>query len=612
MRRDAHPAHARAQDLITARPAAAFALLALALTIATGALRSPFLLLLPLPALVLLLAVTRPEARWVLGFGTLLLLVGQAAGGELDLLATGALLLGVALLHALTERLRRRLAGTAAPSSDRAAPGSAHSHTPGYLDELQSLLERTRAWTNAVALTVWRGADGIVQPIAAAGRTLPPARTLEGDPLGWVAREGTPLWFAPTPEWSEPGASVSAARLRAEGGEAWLITSEYAPEQGRPAHEDLAAAFAGLRLFIDVRAAQERAQAGQQRIERLLLLLRRIPIEIEAAAFGRELITAAMALTDATGGALATWLDAAGEVVVTAGDDGGPVPGARIAAPTSELALAVRAGAAIERTDGRWRPGNTHVANETDQWVMRPRALTCVPLATPSGIVGVLGLWSSRAPRLDPDAFDLLQTVLPFAALHLEHSREFGRLRDRADRDALTGLLNRRGFEAAFAGERQRFERYGHALALLLLDIDLFKGINDEHGHEAGDEVLRVVAGVLRNAIRDVDVPARHGGEEFVVLLPETPLAAARDVAERIRTAVAGAHVAAGSAIIPVRISVGVSACPELVASPGELIASADGALYEAKRAGRDRVAVATPSARPGPGESHERFVRRR
>jgi diguanylate cyclase (GGDEF)-like protein len=182
----------------------------------------------------------------------------------------------------------------------------------------------------------------------------------------------------------------------------------------------------------------------------------------------------------------------------------------------------------------------------------------------------------------------------------MEHAREFGRLRDHADHDPLTGLRNRRGFDAAFLGERLRFERYGHALSVLMLDIDHFKRINDEHGHDAGDEVLRVVASVLRIALRDVDVVARHGGEEFVVLLPETPASAAAEVGERVRAAVAAAQVHAGGTAIPVRVSVGVSSCPELVIAPADLLASADAALYEAKRAGRDCVMLAARAARSG------------
>jgi diguanylate cyclase (GGDEF)-like protein len=143
-----------------------------------------------------------------------------------------------------------------------------------------------------------------------------------------------------------------------------------------------------------------------------------------------------------------------------------------------------------------------------------------------------------------------------------------------------------------------------------MLDIDHFKRINDEHGHDAGDEVLRAVAAVLRNATRDVDVTARHGGEEFVVLLPETGLAAARDAAERVRTAVATATVDPGGRQLSVTVSVGVSAWPDSATAPADLLPGADAALYEAKRSGRNRVVAARPhetAAVPAPSATLRR-----
>ncbi|HSJ13053.1 MAG TPA: GGDEF domain-containing protein [Longimicrobiales bacterium] len=605
MRRDAHPAHGRSQVLSTHGPAAAGALAALALALATGALRSPFLLILPLAALPLLIRVARSAARRILGFGTLALLVGQAAGGGLDALTAAAALIGAGALELAAAHLRRP-----GPTATRALEGAtdATSAAPAEpIRELHVLLERTRGWTGAPAMTVWQCADGTAQPVAAAGRAPPAPRPLAGDPLGWVAREGTPLWFAPTPPWSEPGASVAALRLRGGGSDAWLVTTEFTVAQGRPALEDLDVACGGLRLFVDVLADRQRTLDDQLRFQRLIVLLRRIPIAVEPEAFGSELLTAALSLTGATGGTLGSWLDDAGAVIGTVGADGGPARGQRFLAPDSELALAVRAGTRIDRVDAEWRPGRTHVANENDRWTARPRALTCLPLLTATGTVGALALWSSRAPRLDGDGLDLLQAVLPYAALHLEHSAEFGRLRERADHDALTGLRNRRAFEAAFLAERQRFERYGHPIALLILDIDHFKAINDEHGHEAGDEVLRATAALLRTAVRDVDIPARFGGEEFVVLLPETPLAAARDVAERVRATVAAKPVIAAGHEVAVRVSVGVSACPEIVAAAGELLGSADTALYEAKRGGRNQVVTAATAARGIPHAPSDR-----
>ncbi len=158
--------------------------------------------------------------------------------------------------------------------------------------------------------------------------------------------------------------------------------------------------------------------------------------------------------------------------------------------------------------------------------------------------------------------------------------------------DALTGLLNRRGLYRAFDGEAERARRYGSALAVILFDLDHFKQINDRHGHAAGDRVLRMVGEEVRRALRPADCVGRWGGEEFVVLLPQTVLAGAVEVAERLRYLVSGLRSEAG----PLSASFGVA---EWVPTDnlGTLVRRADGALYKAKQAGRNRVVAATEGA---------------
>jgi diguanylate cyclase (GGDEF)-like protein len=294
------------------------------------------------------------------------------------------------------------------------------------------------------------------------------------------------------------------------------------------------------------------------------------------------------------------WNGDDGEVLATTGPDGGPRPGDAFMPPYSELALAVRADAMLVRTAGDWTLGRTCVAHHGERWHRRPRSLAALPLHGAAGTVGVLAVWSGSESRLDARGLELLRALSPYAALHLEHARAFGNLREHAERDALTLLRNRRAFEQVLSAETTRFERYRRPVALLMLDIDHFKQVNDRHGHEAGDEVLRGVARVIATCIRDVDTAARLGGEEFVVLLPETGVAAAMEVASRIRAAVAGTAVPWRTGLIPVTLSVGVAACPETATQPGDLIGSADAALYQAKRGGRDRVvaAAAAPSSR--------------
>ncbi|SIR56178.1 PAS domain S-box-containing protein/diguanylate cyclase (GGDEF) domain-containing protein [Sphaerotilus natans] len=162
-----------------------------------------------------------------------------------------------------------------------------------------------------------------------------------------------------------------------------------------------------------------------------------------------------------------------------------------------------------------------------------------------------------------------------------------------SETDHLTGLANRRVFFEAGQREIERFRRAPRPLALLLLDADHFKRVNDQHGHAAGDEVLRQLAGVMLRSLRQVDVPARIGGEEFAVLLPSTGLEGARLVAERLRRAMAADTVTrADGTVIRYTVSIGLALMQADIAGLEALLERADRALYAAKAAGRDRLVV--------------------
>jgi len=176
-------------------------------------------------------------------------------------------------------------------------------------------------------------------------------------------------------------------------------------------------------------------------------------------------------------------------------------------------------------------------------------------------------------------------------------------LRQLATHDPLTGLLNRREFDRILAEECERAARFGDSLALVLLDLDHFKLINDRHGHPVGDAVLREVARRLRAQVRSVDRVLRLGGEEFAFVLVQTDRAGARQVADRAMAAIRGEPVAAGVTIdLVVTASAGVAVLPGDAATAIALVAAADQALYAAKAAGRDRVMVASAAAPPGVG----------
>ena len=164
---------------------------------------------------------------------------------------------------------------------------------------------------------------------------------------------------------------------------------------------------------------------------------------------------------------------------------------------------------------------------------------------------------------------------------------ELTRVAKEAETDALTGVANRRSFDVRLAVEARRAKDIGLPLSLILFDLDHFKAINDEHGHQAGDEVLRRLGALLQDRLRGTDFGARYGGEEFAVLLPDTDRDGAMLLAERLRAAVSELRVAAGDGEVSPTASFGVAAFPEHPIS--KLVAAADAALYEAKRSGRNR-----------------------
>jgi diguanylate cyclase (GGDEF)-like protein len=159
-----------------------------------------------------------------------------------------------------------------------------------------------------------------------------------------------------------------------------------------------------------------------------------------------------------------------------------------------------------------------------------------------------------------------------------------------SETDDLTGLFNTRGFAIAANRLFGQALRYGRPASVLMIDCDNLKTINDTHGHDAGNRLIRQVANAVQAELRATDVPARFGGDEFIVLLPETPPKGGADVAERIRNAISARPLAINAENVPCTVSIGVACYPEDGRSLDALAARADRALYQAKQEGRNKV----------------------
>jgi diguanylate cyclase (GGDEF)-like protein len=212
--------------------------------------------------------------------------------------------------------------------------------------------------------------------------------------------------------------------------------------------------------------------------------------------------------------------------------------------------------------------------------------------------VGVISI-ARHGKEFSDQERDLFAYLAGQATLSIENVDLHETVQQQAVTDELTGLFNVRQFHSRLEGEIERAERFATPLSLVMLDIDKFKSVNDNHGHQQGDRVLVEVARVLRRLSRDVDLPARYGGEELAVVLPQTDLAGAEQQAERMRAAIEAMQIPRldGGGLLPITASFGVASFPGEGADKTELIASADAALYRAKRAGRNRVERAEPAA---------------
>lgn len=234
------------------------------------------------------------------------------------------------------------------------------------------------------------------------------------------------------------------------------------------------------------------------------------------------------------------------------------------------------------------------------------RSFASIPLLSGRRIVGVINISHSKPNRFTQGNLDIIGIIASQAAVSIEKSLAYENLELLAITDPLTRAYNRRYLELRLEEESARAKRYGVPLSVIMIDIDRFKRVNDEFGHSVGDDALREVVGVISGIVRETEIISRYGGEEFVIVLPQTSGEDCARVAERTRRIVEE-HLFCDESTpdgIRLTVSAGVAVYPSDAADSKALIEAADKALYEAKRAGRNRVAVFRGEAAPAEEES--------
>ena len=257
-------------------------------------------------------------------------------------------------------------------------------------------------------------------------------------------------------------------------------------------------------------------------------------------------------------------------------------------------------GGRLPEGTGLWQralaEGKTLIENDVkpvseDSLYVETGSSMCIPLVSFGQTLGVLVLDTTRPGAFNANDTQPLESVADICATAIQNAYYVERVKQLAYLDGLTGIFNRRFFELRIAEEIERAQRFGTGMAVVMVDIDQFKRLNDEFGHLLGDEVLRQVSSIFHQQLRKIDVLCRYGGEEFAILLSQTNAVHALGVAEKLRKTVEAWQFPG----VPrsVTISAGTANYAEHGSTRDELVKAADAGLYAAKQAGRNRVCLA-------------------
>lgn len=361
---------------------------------------------------------------------------------------------------------------------------------------------------------------------------------------------------------------------------------------------ELLRAIEAERLLADMKRGRDEKERFYQAIERLNRVTTR-PAVVE------ELLRVAAEMVELQFGAVTLVEDGSGRRrhrvarchLRDAEGGAGKIEGLEFGDNPGLVAQAVRLGTSLPGREVR--PESAVIFDEHTR-LRGLASVKVVPLKSGERVLGALVVGTRRRP-VGPEQVRQLEVVALQAGASLERAHLFERTEQLATTDGLTGLTNHRVFQERLEAKVAEAQRYGRKLALLLADVDHFKSVNDTYGHPVGDEVLRGVARILAQEARATDLVARHGGEEFAIVMPETDGVGAGVIAERIRERVAAEVFDTGLGPLRVTISLGLATFPADAARKPDLLETADGCLYAAKRGGRNRTVAASPR---GPGRA--------
>jgi diguanylate cyclase (GGDEF)-like protein len=471
----------------------------------------------------------------------------------------------------------------------------------------EAAMELVRRATDAQEAALWKmdAQEGTAQlraRSAPAGVAEPERRVaLEGHPFRWAIDEKMPVHLQrgrrdlPSP-WA---AEMLLVPVDLPMGVLALAYPGVVPPGAEATALSAARHLSALVSLLRVRADSARAEARTAALRTAVLTL---PGELELEPFARQLAEAVRSGLGAEGAAVALAPGVSGpfgRILHVAAEEGrAPRMASEFGDGDSRVALSIKHGVDLSYRDLRGEGELLPLLAPGEMWVAPPRSAAVIPLVADGEPLGAVAAWHPDPARFGTRELELLRDLRSIAPPPLRGTLRLDEVEQRASTDALTGLPNRATLESRMATAGAYFDRYSRPFAVLMLDVDFFKKFNDEHGHEVGDRVLKHVADLLRSSVRDVDLPARLGGEEFVVLMPETPLKHAGDAAERIRRSIEARPLISSGRALRITASLGVAACPESTSTAGDVLRLADEALYRAKASGRNRVSLAPKTGR--------------